>query len=373
MTVGISVTGADARSGQLRVVAGWDGVQLDLEAPTAALDSALVLARDVLLRPDFRPADVERVRRARLAEVAAARDEARILANQAFAASAYGTHPYGRVPSRGAVARLSRAELIRFHRTHYRPAGATLVLAGDVDAAALHPRLARVFGEVRGAPPPVALPAPPTPSARLVLVDKPGAPQAEIRVGRPAAARDDPDLPALRVLNTLLGGSFTSRLNQNLREAHGYTYGVSSSFALRRVAGPFLITTAVVTAKVDSALAEIRRELERIRNDPVLPGELERAKRYLALGLPRTLETPAQVANALAELTLYGRPLEDLERFVPAVMAVAPADVQRVAQRLLRPDAMVIVVVGDRTTLEPRLRALGWGPVVVGRVDELAP
>ena len=113
----------------------------------AALLSPTPIPRDELARAVDRP----------VAEVAAARDEARILANQAFAASAYGTHPYGRVPSRGAVARLSRAELIRFHRTHYRPAGATLVLAGDVDAAALHPRLARVFGEVRGAPPPVAL------------------------------------------------------------------------------------------------------------------------------------------------------------------------------------------------------------------------
>lgn len=358
---------------QLRIVAGWDGVQLDLEAPSAALDSALVLARDVLFRPDFRPPDVERLRRARLAELAAARDEPRTLATQAFAASVFGDHPYGRLPSRAVVERLTRDELVRFHRLFYRPAGATLIVAGDVAVDALHPRVAEVFGSVAGAPPPPALPTPAPPAPRLLLLDKPGAPQAEIRVGLPAAARADPDLPALRVLNTLLGGSFTSRLNQNLREAHGYTYGASSSFGLRRVPGPFTITTAVVTAKADSALLEIRRELVRIRDEAVPPAELERAKRYLALGLPRTLETPAQVAGAVAELALYDRPLDELERFVPAVLAVTAADVQRVAQRLLRPDGMVVVVVGDRAVLEERLRALGWLPVVVGRVEAFAP
>lgn len=352
--------------------AGWDGAQINLGVLRSRLPEALRIMADVAFRPDFPEAEVRRIRDERLTELTRGRDEARVIAANAFSSVLYGSeHPYGRLTTTEGVRRIDRRTLVDFHRGHYRPTGATLLLVGDVDDS-LHPIVEQAFGGWTGQAPAArtlaqaALPG----ETRIYLIDRPGAAQSEIRIGHPGVARDNPDFFPLQVLNTLLGGSFTSRLMQNLRETHAYTYGAGSSFAMRRGAGPFMATSAVVTAKTDSAVIEFFREINRIRDESVPADELERAKQYIALGLPQSFETSAQVASRMAELRLYGLPMDYYNGYVQQVMAVTPADVQRVANQYLQPGRAHVVVVGDRSTIEEGLRALGMGQVEIRNVDE---
>jgi predicted Zn-dependent peptidase len=206
--------------------------------------------------------------------------------------------------------------------------------------------------------------------ARVVIVDKPGAPQSSVRIGDVAAPRATPDYFPLVVLNTVLGGSFTSRLNQNLRETHGYTYGANSRFDLRRAAGPFLASAEVTGTKTDSSLVEFMRELTRIR-DTVPSAELDKAKNYLVLQLPGEFETTTGIAGQLVPVVTYGLPLDYYNAYAGRVQAVTQADVQRAAERYVDPARLTVVVVGDRASIEPKIRALNLGPVEVRTAAEV--
>jgi zinc protease len=362
----------EALGARLGTGAAWDGAQVNLQVLRSRLPEALQLMADVAYRPDFPEAEVQRVRDERLTELNRGRDEARVIAANAFTSILYGAnHPYGRLTTTEATRRIDRLKLSEFHRGHYRPTGATLLLVGDVDES-LHPVVEQAFGAWAGAGiPAMSLPAAPADNAtRIYLIDRPGAAQSEIRIGHPAVARDNPDFFPLQVLNTLLGGSFTSRLNQNLRETHGYTYGAGSSFAMRRGAGPFMASSAVVTAKTDSAVIEFFNELNRIRDEAVPADELDRAKQFIALGLPQSFETSAQVAARLAELRMYDLPMDYYNTYVQRVMAVTADDVRRVANEYIRPGRSAIVVVGDRATVEAGLRALPLGEVEIRTIEE---
>jgi predicted Zn-dependent peptidase len=358
----------------LSVGAGWDAVNVDLEVLKPRFADALKLMADVVMRPDFPAEEIERLRERRLTELARAKDEARIIAGNAFAALVYGEdHPYGRLPSMETTRSIDRPALVEFHRTHYAPSATTLVLVGDVEPSALHAAVEQTFGtwQAGGALPPVAsVDAPAVPQTTLVLIDKPGAAQSEIRIGHPGVARDDPDYFPLLVLNTILGGSFTSRLNMNLRETHGYAYGASSSFSMRKGPGPFTASSAVHTQKTDSAVIEFFNELRRMREQAVPEDELQRAKNYIALGMPRQFETVGSVAGQLASLTVYELDMNFYDTFIRNVMDVSAADVQRVAREHVRPDRAVIVVVGDRQAIEPGLSAIGIAPVLVRDAGE---
>lgn len=350
----------------LFVGAGFDAVQVDLEVLRPRFEPALQLMSDVVLRPSFPEAEVERIKQQRLTDLQRAKDEARIIASNAFTSLVYGAeHPYGRLATTETTGAITRNDLVAFHRQWYVPRGATLVLAGDVDPAEMQPVVERVFGAWQGTPvpPPVVPNEPQVGNTRIYLVDKPGAAQSEIRIGHPGVARDHPDYFPLLVMNTILGGSFTSRLNMNLRETHGYSYGASSGYSFRRGAGPFTASSAVVTEKTDSSVIEFFRELRHIRDERVSDDDLARAKNYVALGLPRRFETVGGVAGQLADLIAYGRDMSFYESFVPNVMAVTAADVQRVAHEYVRPDRAVVVVVGDRARIEAGLRAIGIAPV----------
>jgi predicted Zn-dependent peptidase len=363
----------EALGAALGVRSGWEALQVEMEVLRPRLGEALGLMADVVARPDFPPAEIERKREELLTDLARARDEARIIAGNAFSSLVFGArHPYGRLPNRDAAAAFTREEMISFHDAFVRPDGATLVLVGDVSAAVAQPIVERAFG---GWPsgtlrPPAAPAAPATPATTIYLVDKPGAPQSEIRIGHPGVARDDPDYFPVLVLNTVLGGSFTSRLNSNLREEHGYSYGARSSFTMLRGAGPFQASAAVVSEKTDSSVVEFFRELERMRAEPVPQAELERAKNYLALGLPRRFETAGGVAGQLADLAVYDIGEAFYADYVDRVMAVTAADVQRVARERIGPDRSVVVVVGDRATVEEGLRGLDLGRVEIRPVEE---
>jgi zinc protease len=364
----------DLLGASLTTTSGWDAAQASLYVLRPNFPQALQILADVVVRPDFPEREVSRLREERLTELARAKDNPGTIAGNAFQSLVYGAkHPYGRFASTESARRYDRAALTRFHRAFYRPQGSTLILVGDVDPQALHPAVERAFVGWRGSPPAQAAapaPASDTPATAIYLVDKPGAAQSEIRIGHPGVARDNPDFFALTVLNTLLGGSFTSRLNANLREAHGYTYGARSSFAMRRGAGPFTAEAAVTTAKTDSALIEFFRELNRIRTEPVPRDELERAKRFVALGLPRRFETAPDVAARLAELAIYGLDMDFYDEYVDRIMAVTGEDVRRVANQYVRPGRSVVVVVGDRKTVEAGVRAAGLGPVQVREIGE---
>ena len=354
--------------------AGWDAATVNLYVLKKNFVPALGLMADVVLRPDFNAPDVQRVRDERITNLTRARDEPTAIAGNAFQALVYGArHPYGRFATVEATRTLDRDKVIAFHHAAYRPENATLILVGDVDPS-MQPQVEQAFGGWRdmGAAPAVegSLDAPQIGNTTIYLVDKPGAAQSEIRIGHPGVARNTPDFFALQVLNTLLGGAFTSRLNLNLRETHGWTYGARSGFSMRMGAGPFTAQAGVVTAKTDSSLIEFFKELNRIRTEPIPAEELEKAKRYVALGFPQSLETTQDVAGSLSSLVTYGIDPSWLGGYVRGVMGVTAADVRRVADAYVRPGNSVVVVVGDRSQIEAGIRALNLGTVEVKDVGE---
>jgi predicted Zn-dependent peptidase len=358
--------------------AAWDVSQLSLHAPAAQLDSALALMADVATRPSFPESDFERLRKERLTGLLQLRDRGPALADRAFAQQVFGAaHPYGRALSgtEASTRAVTRADVQRFYAAHWTPQAATLLVVGDVRADDLARRVARAFGAWQGAQDVAnarrgtAVPAAPAPRATAVyLVDKPDAPQTSVRIGLVGVARDHPDYFPLEVMNTILGGSFTSRLNQNLRETKGYTYGAGSDFDMRRAAGPFLAAAEVTGAKTDSSLVEFVKELRAI-GDTVPQGELEKAKQYLQLQLPGGFETTRGIAGRLASLIAYDLPLDWYDSYVARVGAVTQADVRRVARERVDASKFVIVVVGDRKSVEPAVRALNLGPLTVVPTD----
>jgi zinc protease len=242
-----------------------------------------------------------------------------------------------------------------------------MIVAGDVEAGALEDLLGGTFGEWAPrawAPPPIPEP-PAVPGPLLLVVDRPEAAQSEIRVGRVAVSRATPDYFALTVMNTVLGGAFTSRLNANLREAKGFTYSAGSGFSMRKTPGPFVAQAAVHTPVTADAVAEMLREIRRMGEELVPADELERAKRYLALRLPQRFETASDVTARLAEIVLYQLPEDYFGRYVERIMAVSAEEVRQVARGHLDPDRMVAVVAGDRAAVEEPLARLELAPVRV--------
>jgi predicted Zn-dependent peptidase len=359
---------------QLNATSGWEQSTISLHTPIAQLDSAMALFGDVALRPSFPTADLERVRKVRLTALQQLRDRAPAIADRAFAKAVFGEHPYGRplAGTEGSLASISRDEVQRFYSTYYRPNNATLLVVGDVRPDDIERRARELFGAwARGT---VPTPATNTSSGikgtTVVLVDKPGAAQTSFRLGGVGAPRSTSDYFPLQVMNTILGGAYSSRLNHNLRETHGYTYGAFSGFGLRRSAGPFIASAEVVTAKTDSALIEFVKELRAIR-DTVAPDELARAKRNLQLGLPSSFETTQGIAQEFLPLIAYGIPLDFFASAVQRYGAVTQADVQRVARQYVDPDKLTIVVVGDRKVIEPSIRALKPGEIVTRDIRDV--
>jgi len=353
----------------LSPTSSWESSTLSLHTPTAQLDSALALFADVALHPSFPANDFERIRKNRQTELLQLRDQGPAIANIAFPAIIYGSaHPYG-VPLIGteaSVKSLTTADLQSYYQSNFKPNNTTLIIVGDVNPDQIEQKINRLFGRwERGDVPPLNYSEPPKSSTTTIyLIDKPGAAQSSFRIGSVGVPRSTRDYFALTVMNTILGGSFSSRLNQNLREAKGYTYGAGSRFDMRRAAGPFTASAEIVSAKTDSALLEFMKELNNIRQS-VPADELSRAKRYLQLQLPGNFETTQQIGAALVPVALYGLPLDYFNNYVQNVEGVTQADVARVAQQYINPGSLAVVIVGDRKTIEPALKSTNVGPIVI--------
>jgi len=357
--------------------ASFDASTVRLSTPAAKLAEALGLMAAVALTPDFPAQDFDRLRAERLTALLQARDDAGALAGLAFPRLLFGPeHRYG-TSANGTEASLEAlgvADLRTFHRSHYRPDNAVLVVVGDVTASTLRPLVEARFGAWK-AEAPAAAPFPvrtsPQPGKRQIyLVDKPGAAQSQIRVGLVGVPRSTPDYIALDVLNTILGGSFTSRLNTNLRETHGYSYGAMSMFDMRRAAGPFFAASGVQTDKTAEALKEFFNELTAILR-PVPDDELTRFKNYAALSFPSEFETTGQLAGKLEQVAIYGLPDDVYTSYVRRTQAVTAADLTRVAKQYLLLDRMAVVVVGDLKSIEAPIRAAGLGPVTIVPVADV--
>jgi predicted Zn-dependent peptidase len=361
----------------LTTTSSFDASAVRLNVPVERLRDALPLLADVTLRPTFPAMELERLRQERLTALLQARDDPASIAPMAFSRIVFGAmHRYGTgaVGTESSIKTLSIGDLTAFHAAYYQPANAVLVVVGDITPEAVLPQLEKQFGGWRAtAAPARRTPVPAAPQiARggIYIVDKPEAEQSQIRVGWVGVPRSTPDYFALIVLNTILGGSFTSRLNQNLREEHGYAYGAGSSFDMRLSAGPFVAAAGVQTDKTAESVREFFNELTRIITEPIGADEIAKAKNYIALGFPAEFESSADLSRQLEELIVYQLPDDYFERYIANVQAVTADAAQKVAQTYIQPPRFAVVVVGDRTVIEAGIRALNLGPVTVMSVEQ---
>lgn len=360
----------------LHTSGSWDFCAAGLHVLSPRLEPALDLLADVVIRPTFPQQDFERRRARRLAAILQELDEPRVVATHAFTRALYGAdHPFGHPlgGSRETVERLTRDDVRAFCDARFTPRDAFVVVVGDVTAAGVLPLLERCLGEWQAADAGAgragesAAPdgRPPAAGVGIHVVDRPGAPQSELRIGRAGPPRMTPDYFPLLVANTILGGTFTSRLNMRLREEKAYTYGAGSSIACRAAGGPLLAATAVATAATADAVATVVEELRRLAAEPVPAAELERVRNYIVLGLPRTFETTGDIAEHLAEVALYGLGTDYYARYADRVRSVSAEDVRAAAERWLGAEGLTVVAAGDAAAIRTELEALGIGEVHV--------
>jgi zinc protease len=352
-----------------------DASYVDLQVPVARLGDALPIMADVALRPTFPEGELKRVREDLLTSIVQGEDDPATLVQFAFPRLVFGPqHRYGTMSfgTSSTLKGFTVADLKQFHATHYVPSTSLLIVTGDITPESALARLEPLFGTWKGAAgqTTVVPAAAQLTSRQIYIVDKPGAAQSQIRIGWVGVPRSTPDYFALRVMNTILGEAFTSRLNQNLREEHGYAYGASSRFDMRGSAGPFYAAAGVQTDKTSESLTEFFKELDGIRK-AVPADEVEKAKNYLALLMPRNFETTGSLANSLAQMFVYNLPADYYATYTQRVRAVTPADVQRVAEKYIQPDKFAIVVVGDRKVIEPAIKALNLGPIKPVEIEEI--
>ncbi len=354
-----------------------DATTLSLHFLSRVFDEACAFLVEVLALPGFDPKEVGRLRDERLDEIASSLDEPRAVASLRLHEACFGNHPYGmRTGGVEDTVREIGAETLRaFHSSYYRAAGATLILVGDLPAGdVLQSRLSSAFSVWSGDPEDARPLADPSvgDGRRLWAIPWDG-PQSEIRVGGLGIRRLDPDYPAVVVMNAILGGLFSSRINMNLREDKGWTYGAASHFDARKRRGPYYTATAVDAAATVPAVREILGELERMKVDPASDAELELAKNALTLSLPRLFETVGQVSGRVAQQVVYGLPDDYWVTYRDQVAAVTREDVLAAAQRLLSTEHSSIVVVGPVRDFHADLETLG--PVEIrdtaGRPSEL--
>ena len=350
--------------------ADWDSAFIKITTLTERLDEAATLLGATISAPAFPEREVERLRAERLAEILQLETEPRGLADEKFAEFLYPPESRYSTPDEGSaesVASLSRGDIADFYRERYRTGATTVVVAGDISMGHARDLVAQAFSDwVVGTPAPRLVSATARSNRRMLhIVNKVDAPQSELRVGHIGLQRKHPDFFPVLVMNAVLGGLFGSRINLNLREVHGYTYGASSYFDWRRAPGPFVVSTAVQSEVTAPALREILNEIDRIRSEPISDGELSLARDYLSGVFPIRYETTAAIASALASLVVYQLPADYYDSYRRNVSAVSVEAVLNAARAHIHPDELQTTVVGDARVVRQTITDSRLGDVHV--------
>ena len=350
--------------------ADWDSAFAKITMLSERLDDAVSLLGQVLSEPSFPDREVERLKAERLAEILQLETEPRGLADEKFSEFLYAAESRYSKPDEGSaesVSALSRDDVEQFYRARYRTESTTVIIAGDVSLPNARALVEKAFrGWASGATLDQQLTATARTSLKSVhIIDKQNAPQSELRVGHVGLPRKNPDFFPTLVMNAVLGGLFGSRINLNLREARGYTYGASSYYDWRRGPGPFVVSTAVQSEVTAPALREIFLELERMRRDLISEDELSLARDYLDGVFPIRYETTAAIASALASLVIYGLTADYYDTYRNQVRSVSVEDVLEAARAHLHPSELQTVVVGDAKVIRDSLAKLQIGDVKV--------
>jgi zinc protease len=354
----------DSIGGALGTGAGSDLTFVNAVVMKDSLALALDLVADVARHPAFDPEEVERQRQQILSGLKVSYDDPDYLAGTVFDRIVYGPHPYGR-PDAGtpaSIASVTRDDLLAFHRTWFGANNAILAIVGDVSADEAFAGAQRAFGDWPRVDSSAASSLdPPAPARRVVVIDRPGAVQTEIRVGNIALPRKHPDFFALDLAMKILGGEGGNRLHRVLRSDRGLTYGASADANALKEAGDIVAETDTRSETTGEALRLMVDEFWRLQRDRVSERELSDAQAYLTGSFPLTIETPSAIALQVLNAVFYGLDLDELQTFRERVNAVTPDDIQRVARQYLHPDKLTIVLVGDASTFATQLPGVGFG------------
>lgn len=361
----------EALGGSLHSDAGWNMAYVETALLSRHLAPGLELLVEILRTPCFPPSEIERLRQERQAEILLRRGMPSSLAERFFAAAVYGGTVYGRplIGTEEALERIQRSDLLEFYRRHIVPTGATLIAVGDLDPEELCARADELFGDWPQATPPTAPTIAPKALGRteVHLVDRPGSTQTQLQIGHVGVPRRHPDFHTLMFLNAIYGGKFTSRINLNLREEHGYTYGANSFFVHRQGPGPFVIRTAVATAVAGAAVGELVAEMRRICEEPVTAEELRETRDYLVGIFPYTLQSIGDLTKRLESLVVFDLGDDYFEHYPGILTGITRDQLLAAAREHLHPDHLAIVAVGPAEELRPQLE--GLGPVTVHSPD----
>jgi len=350
--------------GALSTGADWDASYISVDILARYADKAVEIFSDIASRATLPEDALERVRTERLNDILQQRDEPAIIAAKRFSNLLYAPGPYS-VPMGGTtdtVARISADAVRNFYGQHFIPNNTSVVVSGDIDPANAVKLVEDALGQwQRGNEPGRPKTSPrPIDSNRIYLIDRPTAVQSEIRIGHVGVPRSCEDYFPLSVMNALLGGIFNSRINLNLRERHGYTYGARSMFAYRRNAGPFVVAAPVRNEVTTESVQEVLSELRRIRTGDVEERELGDTKSYLMGVFPATVQAASDIASRLLDMELYGLPQDYFDHYRENIGAVTKEDVERVAAKYIDPERAVIVIVGNAKQVREPLGALGY-------------
>ena len=346
-----------------------------LHTPLTKFDDALKILQDIVLKPDFPQKELERKKKERLTSIMQWHDQPTIIASYAFNQFLFGKdYPYGKslIGNESSIKATTVEDLKDFHKKYFVSNNAFIVVVGDIKKEELKSKLEQIFGSwKKGKIDNINLKTPAQINQRVVyLIDKPGSPQSVINIGRIGAARLTGDYNSIVVMNTLLGGSFGSRLNQNLREEHGYTYGAFSRFNFRLFPGSFVASSSVQTEVTDKALYEFFKELKGIR-EPLSDADLNRAKNYVALNYPSEFQSVGEIAGHLEEMVEYNLSDNYFNEYISKMLAVTGNEVTAAANKYIVPDQMIVVVVGDKAKIEDGIKALNLGEIKNLTIDEV--
>jgi predicted Zn-dependent peptidase len=345
--------------------AGMHSSSISLSTPLSKFDEALKIMSDIVLRPDFPQKELDRKKKDRLTSLLQMYDQPTAIASAAFNGILFGKeHPYGRMTNESIIKSFSSDDLKNFYKKYFVANNATIIAVGDVKANDLKKKLEAVFGKwKKGEIKAEKIKEASQVANRVVyLIDKPAAAQSVISIGRIGTERLTADFNSLIVMNTILGGSFTSRLNNNLREIHGYTYGANSRFIFRPIPGSFIASSSVQTEVTDKALFEFFNELNAIR-EPIPEDELARGKNLVALSYPGSFQTVAEIAGQLDEMIQYNLQENYFSTYMDKILSVKNNDVNAVAKKYIVPEQMIVVVVGDRIKVEEGIKKLNLGEI----------